>query len=232
MSARSNRTDPLTIPPNPSSSALHRGHPRNERLQIRTHQTATVIAVSADGRTVDVLVGSLAVVMDHFAPASTLKPNPTKTQAPVSLTGIPVALWETAAGYFTVPIAPGDTGELHVQDRGVGEWMRAGIPVDPRSRFTHMLGDSIFHPTVRKTGGGTAVDPLATVVDHVSTVKIGAGAVSAVTLDDLLQPFLDTVKTWLDTHIHTAPTGGGPTTPPTVPSPTVTPTGATKALAE
>lgn len=195
MSDRSNRTDPWGIPEVPETADLHHSSDRNLALKLRTHQTATVTKVSADGRTVDVLVGSLAKVKDHDATPTRRNPNPVKINKPVELSGIPVAIWETAAGRFTVPIVAGDTGELHIQDRDLSAWMRVGIPVEPGSAFTHMLGDAVFHPTVRKTGVGPDVDKTATVVDGALLVKIGAEASEFVPLVESLESYLSALFT-------------------------------------
>jgi hypothetical protein len=114
-----------------------------------------VVTYNSATQKVTVSVDILQVVKDHITPSTPVKPNPVTVQDPVILKDIPVAWPRTATGYLTFPLVPGDTGELHVQDRSLKLWLETGLPRDPVSAFTHNLGDSVFHPTLHAD-----VDPI------------------------------------------------------------------------
>ena len=57
------------------------------------------------------------------------------------------------------------------------------------------------------------------IIETIDGVKLITGAtLEKMVLGDTLKSYLDTVKTWLDSHIHTAPVIGATSTPP-APSP-------------
>lgn len=178
MSSPSQRTDLFGLEVIPQLADLFRSALRKLRLEMRTHVPCTVISANLLTRTVTVNVDTLAIVKDYVKPATTADPNPTAPLPPVRLVDIPMAVWQTAAGFVTLPVATGDTGELHVADRGLEQWMKIGAATDPISAFTHSLADSVYHPTLQATGRGGPIDPTATVIDGELFVKIGAGAVA------------------------------------------------------
>ena len=146
MSDRENRTGIFELGQNPELPDLFRVSLRELALLLRTHSVARVISYNPATQTANLSVDILQVIKDNFTPATNLNPNPVKIQTPVLLNDIKVLFPRTATGYVTFPVAPGDTGELHVQDRSIDQWRATGLPTDPVSAFAHMLGDSTFHP--------------------------------------------------------------------------------------
>lgn len=146
MSDRENRTGIFELGQNPELPDLFRVALRELSLLLRAHSVARVISYNPATQTANLSVDILQVIKDNFTPATDLDPNPVKVQTPVLLNNIIVKFPRTAAGYVTFPVAPGDTGELHVQDRSIDQWRATGLPTDPVSAFAHMLGDSTFHP--------------------------------------------------------------------------------------
>jgi hypothetical protein len=213
MTDRANRTGVYEMPQNPDLADLFRVAMRGMQLQLRAHTSATVTAVSANGRKVSVAVNILQVIKDHTKTPTVADPNPTTTQPPVVLKDIPLAVQETLLGKFTLPVSVGDTGELHVQDRSLAQWLDLGVAVDPVSAFAHSLQDSVFHPTIHSdVSGRDPIDQTATVVDGAALVKIGAAASDFVALSTLVLAELAKVQTWANSHTHVTATSAGPTT--------------------
>lgn len=149
MTARENRTGPYEMPNEPGIPDMLRVDDRQAALLLNTHNVARVTSYNPVTQTASLSVEILQVVKDHFTQPTPQNPNPVNVQTPVQLVDIKVAWPRTSAGYLTFPLGPGDTGELHVQDRSIDLWRAAGAPTDPVSGFIHMLGDSVFHPNIR-----------------------------------------------------------------------------------
>lgn len=178
MGQRENRTGPFEIPQQPKLPDLFRAALRNLQLQMRTHTVGTVVTYNPTTQRANITVDILQVIKDNTASPTPANPNPTATQPPVILKDVPVAWPRAGTGYLTFPLAPGDKGELHVQDRSLQQWLELGIATDPVSAFTHTLGDSVFHPNIHdKLNPITPpTDLTATVLDGDTFVKIGRGA--------------------------------------------------------
>lgn len=177
MSDRANRTGLYEMPPSPELPDLFRVALRDMALQLATHSVAKVLAYNPTTQTVKVEVQALAVLRDNTAQATPGTPNPTTTLAPMVLNNLKVAWPRTAAGYLTFPLVPGDTGELHVQDRSIDLWRKSGVPTNPRSAFIHMLGDSVFHPNIHQDDDPiTPPTSLAAAVLEGPLVNLGAKA--------------------------------------------------------
>lgn len=178
MSARENRTGIFEMPNNPELPDLFRVALRNLKLQLRTHTVATVTAYDPTTQKATVTVDILQIIKDNFTPPTPADPNPTKAQAPVILADIPVAWTRTNSGYQTLPLNPGDTGELHVQDRSLEQWLKLGAATDPISAFTHSLADSVFHPTVHADNNPITppTDQTAHVIEGIPFIKLGRNA--------------------------------------------------------
>ena len=145
---RENKTGVFEIPQDPKLADLFRAALRNLKVQIRTHTVGTVTAYDAATQRADVTVDVLQVVRDNFTEPTSANPNPVSTLPAVQLKGIPVA-WPRAGGsYLTFPLSAGDTGEVHIQDRNLGQWIQLGEASDPVSAITHALGDGVFHPNI------------------------------------------------------------------------------------
>jgi hypothetical protein len=148
---RSLRTGIYELDQEPELPDLFRVALRNQSLRTRTHTVARVVTYDPATQRVTVTVEVPQVIKDHVTPATPAKPNPVKTQDPVVLQSIPVAWPSTGTGYITFPLVPGDTGELHIQDRSLKLWLETGLPRDPVTAWTHSLADAVFHPGLRAT---------------------------------------------------------------------------------
>lgn len=142
-----NRTGVDELPQNPELADLFTSFARAIRLSIRTHTIAKVDVYYPATQKVDVTVQILEVVKDAQASTSNA-PNKTKTLPAIQLKDIPVAWMRTSSGYVTLPLSPGDTGELHIQDRDPSQWARTGLPTDPVSSFVAMMAGAVFHPNL------------------------------------------------------------------------------------
>lgn len=145
---RENQTGVFEIPQDPKLADLFRAALRNLKVQIRTHTVGTVTAYDAATQRADVTVDVLQVVRDNFTQPTTANPNPVATLPAVKLKGIPVAWPRAGSSYLTFPLAAGDTGEVHIQDRNLGQWIQLGEASDPVSAITHALADGVFHPNI------------------------------------------------------------------------------------
>jgi hypothetical protein len=148
MGNRENRTGIFELGQNPELADLFRVALRSLTLSLRTHTVGTVVAYNPATQKSTVRVDILQVIKDLQTRPTPANPNPTSTQDPVILTNIPVAWPRTGAGFLHFPLNPGDTGELHVQDRTLQAWLTLGNATDPVGAFTHSLADSVFHPNV------------------------------------------------------------------------------------
>jgi hypothetical protein len=113
----------------------------------------------------DVSVDVLQVVRDNFTQPTAGNPNPVATLPAVQLKGIPVAWPRAGSSYLTFPLAAGDTGEVHIQDRNLGQWIQLGDAVDPVSAITHALADGVFHPNIHPDN-----DPITPPTDEAAAV--------------------------------------------------------------
>lgn len=200
MGAENQSRDPFDLPQEPTLADLFRTAIRNAKLQIRTHLPAKVVAYDPALQKVTVEVGSLQVVRVSDAErlpktVQSMKgtpPNAEATMLPLVLQLIPVAWPRTSSGYLTFPLSTGDTGELHVQDRSLEQWLTAGLATDPVLAFTHALKDSVFHPGLHSDTSPISppTDLTATVLDG-TVVKIGRGANEAIAKANPLIAALD-----------------------------------------
>ena len=191
MGNRENRTGIFELGKNPELADLFRVALRGLALSLRTHTVGTVVAYNAATQRATVRVDILQVIKDLVAIPTAVDPNPTSTQTPVVLTNIPVAWPRSGGGYLTFPLAPGDTGELHVQDRTLQQWTALGQATDPVGAFTHSLADSVFHPNVHADTNPIAppTDLTAAVLHHDLRIKLGrAAALGVARLTDTTSP--------------------------------------------
>jgi hypothetical protein len=200
MGGENRAVDAFDLPPEPDRGDIDRVLARAIKLAIRTHATATVVAYEPTTQKVVVNVGALPVVKvkdatrmpRNMVSLTGVPPNATATLQPITLTAIPVAWPRTNAGYITFPLLPGDTGELHVQDRSLATWLAAGIPCDPVLAFTHAFADSVFHPTLHAdTNPMPATDLTATVIEGTLGIKLGRLATSPITKATELVSLMD-----------------------------------------
>jgi len=191
MGSRENRTGVFELGQNPELADLFRVALRGLSLSLRTHTMGTVVAYNPATQRATVRVDVLQVIKNLAIPPSAVDPNPTSTQAPVILTNIPVAWPRSGGGYLTFPLNPGDTGELHVQDRTLQQWTALGQATDPVGAFTHSLADSVFHPNLHPDTDPISppTDPTAAVLHHDALIKLGRAAVLGVArLTDTTSP--------------------------------------------
>ncbi len=233
MGNREQRAGPYEMPEDPKISDLFRSQIRNLRLALRTHTVCTVTAYNPTTQRVTVTVDILQVIKNNAITPSAANPAPTAVQDPVTLTNIPVAWPRTSSGYFTLPITPGDKGELHVQDRSLEAWLSLGTATDPVAAWTHNLADSVFHPAIFNAG-----DPITPPTDQTAAViegplvKVGRNAVNFVALANLVLAELQAIKTWADSHAHSGVSTGPGTSGTPNPMPAPGSVAATKAQAE
>ena len=207
MANRENRTGIYELGQSPELADLFRVALRAAALAIRTHTVGTVISYNPATQRARVRVDMRQVIKDFQAEPTPTNPNPTKAQDPVILDSVPVAWPQTAAGRLTFPLVAGDTGELHIQDRTLQQWLALGQPTDPVGAFTHSLGDAVFHPNIQPATSVSPTDPTATVLDGETLVKIGANAVEFLAKAQSLISALDGA-------ITAAVSAAAPITPP------------------
>jgi hypothetical protein len=191
MGNRENRTGVFELGQNPELADLFRVALRGLTLALRTHTVGTVVAYNPATQRATVRVDILQVIKNLNAVPTAVNPNPTSTQIPVVLTNIPVAWPRSGGGYLTFPLATGDTGELHVQDRTLQQWTALGQATDPVGAFTHSLADSIFHPNVHPDTKPITppTDLTAAVLHHDLRIKLGrAAALGVARLTDTTSP--------------------------------------------
>lgn len=233
MVDRSNRTGAFEIPQDPKLPDLFRSAMREVQLSMRTHSVATIVTYNPATQKATVTVDALQVFKDTTKNPTDENPNPTKVQAPITLTDIPVAFPRTNSGYITFPLNPGDTGELHIQDRSLEQWLKLGLATDPVVAWTHNLADSVFHPTLHDNTNPITPPTRSdgTVIDGTPFVHLGAVTTDFAVLALALQTYLISVFTLPPVF----PTDGGlvlasnialrlaglPTVPPSTPVPSL-----------
>jgi len=192
MTSRANRKGAYEIPIDPKIADLFRGALRNLRLELRTHTVGKVKTYNPANQTAIIEVEILQVFKDLGTLPTALDPAPLQVQPAIKLFDIPVYFPRTSSGYVEFPVNPGDTGELHIQDRTLQKWLDIGIATDPLTSFTHALADSVFHPGLvfDKSSVKRPTDMTATVLDGTALVKIGANATEFGTLALSLQNYL------------------------------------------
>lgn len=173
---RENRKGVFELPQDPKLEDLFKILSRAVSIDINCRVPATVLAFNPETNKAQVQVDNLEVVVDPNVEPTRNNPNPCKTLPPRTFVDIPVRWDRTNAGHFTLPLNPGDTGELAVHDRSLQKWLEVGTAADPVSSFIHMLGDSVFIPGLKANGTPFSVDQTAAVVEG-PLVKLGAGAV-------------------------------------------------------
>ena len=139
---------------------------------------------------------------------------------------VPV-VFPRGGGYFvSLPLAAGDCGLLVFSERAIDRWRSTGEVADPGDQRMHGLSGALFVPGLGPRGDALADadasemrvgrDGGAQIAITPTGIEIGAGATEHIGLGDQIQAHLDALKTWLEAHVHTAPPGGGATSPPTV----------------
>lgn len=182
MGNRENRTGIFELGQNPELADLFRVALRNAALTLSCHTVGTVKAYNPATQKATVSVDVLQVIKDLQKSPSAADPNPVSVQDPILLTNIPVAWPRAGGGYLTFPLNPGDTGEIHVQDRTLAQWLALGKAVDPITSFAHSLADGVFHPNLHPDKDPIAppTDQTAAVLHHDALIKLGRAAVLGV----------------------------------------------------
>lgn len=159
---------------------------------------------------------------------------------------VPVTQLRVGDFFIHLPVAEGTFGTLFFNEADIGRWRSIGDVVDPGDTRRHDLSAASFLPglfpqsgalpsgdtdAARMTlgaSGGAQID-----IDAAG-IRLGkAAATEGIALGDAIKTFLDSLKTWLDAHIHvtTATVSGGPVgvlSAPTPSSPTPPTTASTK----
>lgn len=95
------------------------------------------------------------------------------------LAGVPVIFPGGGGAGITWPIAKGDTGLLVFCSRSIERWLAAGDTGDPQSERHHHVGDAVFIPGLRSSGGALTSVPANDLEIREPTgglVKVGQGA--------------------------------------------------------
>lgn len=156
---------------------------RRQDLRLRVAAPARVATYNATTQRADLVLELLPIVTE----AGGLE----VPREPVPLPQVPVAWPRTAAGYLTLPLAPGDTGLVVFADRGMSKWLREGAPGDPVLGRAHDLADGVFYP-----GLHADVAPIVPPTSQVAAVlegpqiNLGVGAAQAVALAEALHAYL------------------------------------------
>lgn len=147
---------------------------------------------------------------------------------------VPVSQLRAGVFFVNVPVSAGTTGMLVFAETSIDRWRATGERVDPADARRHGLSGAVFVPGLAPSAdaladasatdmrmgidGGARIDIAAD-----GTISIGApNASDHIALGDTLKTYVDALVAWVEAHTHTAPVGGGLTTPPTaLPSPTV-----------
>ncbi len=134
--------------------------------------------------------------------------------------GVPVWFPGNGLANITFDIPPGTSVSLIACDRSLTEWKATGLPenapVSPR-RFS--VSDFVAYPgllpTVRpRLPTAVAVSPGSVVVSGL-TIHIGStAAAQSIALAPLVKLLFNKFLQWIGAHTHTAPSGGGITSPP------------------
>lgn len=183
MASRENRTGIFELGQDPELADLFRVALRGLKLSVRTHSVGTVVSYDPAKQTASVRVDALQVLKDLGVTPTSANPLPVSVQEPITLEDVPVGWPRTSSGYLTLPLSEGDTGELHVQDRSLDQWLQIGDSTDPVSAFIHNLADSVFHPNIHPSS-----DPITPPTDQTATVlegdaiKLGRAAVDPIAL--------------------------------------------------
>lgn len=204
------------LPREPETTDILRVLSRRVKLSIRTHVPAKVIAYDAATQkaTVEVATKQVVKVVDlrRIPPDAEsvegVPPTATATRRAFILPNVPVVWPRTIAGYITFPLVAGDTGELHVGDRDLTAWIKAGVASRPVQLRTHDLADSVFHPGLHADTNPItpATSSTATVVAGTAQVQIGStlATESATKAESLLTALIAAV-----TAAPTVPMDGG-----------------------
>lgn len=152
---------------------------RNTKLGIRTAVPGKVVTYNASAQTATIQLEIIPVLNTETG---------VQPQLPLKLVEIPVAWPRTSAGYLTLPLVPGDTGQLFICDRSIDKWTTQGVPVDPGFNHTHNLIDGVFYPGLHPdtTPIVPATSGTATVLEG-PQIHIGQGATIAIALATLVE---------------------------------------------
>lgn len=63
-----------------------------------------------------------------------------------TISDVPVAFPRMGNGHLRLPVNPGDTGQLVVNERSIDGWLQSGGQIDPLDPRKHALSDGVFYP--------------------------------------------------------------------------------------
>lgn len=186
--------------------------------QVRVAMPARV--ESYDSRTCTATLQPLVYDLDRSEDGSDVN-----VRLPV-VTDVPVYFQGGGGSRLTFPIARGDTGILLWSSSAIDRWLALGGEQSPKSRRHHHVSDgaAFLCGVSARPQTKAALSTTATVLEG-SDVRLGDANATALAL----KSDVDALKTWAATHVHTAPSGGGPTSPPTGSPPSAAGTTKTRA---
>lgn len=180
-----------------------------QALGLRTALPGIVVAVAADGTTVD--------VQPAISLAQRLDGGPARPVALPVVRGVPLMVMGSQVNglFVAVPVVPGDEGMLIVCDRALDNW-QAGegvqMPPDAISPRHHDITDSQFYPGAMRASGGLPAYPTDALElrNRSGSVKI---AISPTRID-FTGPVWMNGKRVDDTHTHGGVSPGAAQTNP------------------
>lgn len=196
-----------------------------QMLDYRTAIPGVVVAVSADGTTVDVQPAvSMAQTLD----------GETRGIPQPPMTGVPLIVYGSATlGLFvTVPVQVGDDGLLIVCDRAIDNFQHgSGVAMSPQSPSPrhHDMTDAVFLPGLQRASGAipgfNAGDPCVSVRNRDDSIHLQVGEFGVRVKGNLLVEgnigasgsIIDGNGIDLSTHRHGGVSTGVGTSGPAVP---------------
>lgn len=168
----------------------------------RTPSLADVIRGMIDNRCQDLHVALPGRVESYANGRAIVKPlikgsylDESGTRVSESLPAIPdVPVMFTGGNGISLTVQKGDVVLLVFASKSLDRWSRLGREVDPKDTRCHDLSDAIAIPSLQ-----------ASRVDNTKALATKAD--------------IDALRSYIAGHIHTAPSGGGPTSTPTTPPP-------------
>lgn len=158
------------------------------------------------GRILDRATGDLwtalparVVAYDKDSQRAQVQPAPADEDGALPvLAGVPCVFPGGGGGGIVWPLKSGDTGLLVFCSRSIARWLSDGDYGDPQSTRHHHIGDAVFIPGLRTSGGVLASVPANDMEIREPTdglVKVGQGAtLAAARTGDAISISLDAIQ--------------------------------------
>lgn len=145
------------------------------------------------------------------------KPDGTFLEYPI-ITGVPVVFPCSSTASFIFPVKKEDKVLLVFAERSIDEWLFDGRDMEPEIHRMHSISDCVAIPGLQPFTQTNPADEgnveihngsQKIVIKQNGDIEIGGVSLSEVVKKSIISAF--------NTHTHTAPSGGGLTTTPTIP---------------